>query len=225
MRWSTAAIPGGDRPIPPENGAAHPRISEPAQATGSETETGANCRQEAVPARKKSRTPADSRQPSLPGLSPVATPELKPAGAGKWLRDLDTHSGEIGTYRRCVAGELQRRSRFPCSFGGRGAGSRSLSLPPLPSSSSRWSPSLPAFNFSLASGGARSMGFEASSKLLGWRRRGREVLPNSISLKSNVTPSPLLKLVLIYFPPLKSWTLFILPPWRKDFYLFPPLDL
>ena len=64
----------------------------PAEGCSGETET---------------RTPADSRQPLLPGLSPVATPEIKPAGAGKWLRDLDTHSGETETYRRCVAGELQ----------------------------------------------------------------------------------------------------------------------
>ena len=96
-------VAGGDRSIPPEMKPHVPRTPAPVQSTSWESGTGIICRQKAVPARQKTEIPADSRQPSLLRLSPVATPEFNSAGAGKWPHDPDTDregTGDLPEVRR-----------------------------------------------------------------------------------------------------------------------------
>ncbi|KAL4554312.1 hypothetical protein LXL04_039531 [Taraxacum kok-saghyz] len=94
MRWSAAAIADGDRPIPPGNGTAHSPNFRTCLIYIMRIGNGNNLPAKGSSGEQKMGTPADSRQPSLPRLSPVANLESKSAGAGKRLHDLDTHSGE-----------------------------------------------------------------------------------------------------------------------------------
>ncbi|KAL4573849.1 hypothetical protein LXL04_020669 [Taraxacum kok-saghyz] len=113
--WSVAAFRGGRMVVA---GGGKPHIPRNQNHTSPASKTCSNYKigigngnrlpAEGSSGEEQSRTPADSRQPSLPGLSPVATPEINLPAPGNGHRGIDLTERRARTYRKSDRRWLQR---------------------------------------------------------------------------------------------------------------------